>query len=331
VVKVARGASIIILNRPMGPGNVIILIEENEADARALQASLVSQGIDHPICRMACPSEAKTYLEAATDGGGKNQLPAAVILSLGLEARVGFDFVRWVRRQSALNGLIIITLGDLRRLRDVQDAYASGANAFFVKSPDAGALIRTLQSAFGPSPAPQPAASLTHPAFRDSTDLYGSRRSLENTRMGDRSPVLLVDDSEAHTKQFAQSLDVLRIRNGFQRVSSADEAIAYLAGSGIFADRATYGFPIVLFLDIRMADSHKLLAWLEGHPEARPSGIIALTTSHDMRPVIQAYHLGVHSFLKEPIKLEEMRNALQAIPKAELRAEADGNWIRARP
>jgi hypothetical protein len=70
------------------------------------------------------------------------------------------------------------------------------------------------------------------------------------------------------------------------------------------------------------------LAWMEGHPAARPAGTIALTSSHDMRPVIQAYHLGVHSFLKEPPKLEELRNAINGIPNIELAAENGGCWIR---
>jgi hypothetical protein len=47
-----------------------------------------------------------------------------------------------------------------------------------------------------------------------------------------------------------------------------------------------------------------------------------------MRPVIQAYHLGVHSFLKEPPKLEELRNAIDGIPNIELAAENGGYWIR---
>jgi hypothetical protein len=67
---------------------------------------------------------------------------------------------------------------------------------------------------------------------------------------------------------------------------------------------------------------------MEGHPENRPAAIIALTSSHDMRPVIQAYHLGVHSFLKEPPKLEEMRNALSAIPKTEFCSEDGGYWLQ---
>jgi two-component system response regulator len=311
--------------------NPILLIEENEADARLLGESLSRLGLCANVHRVSCPSDAKTRLQAATmAAGGANALPAAVIVGLGLEARVGFEFVRWVRRHPELTQLVVIALGDRGHLREVQEAYSSGANAYFVKGPDCAALIRTLQSAFksdAVSPIPR---NDTHPAFRNPTDLYAGGRRVEATGMADRAPLLLVDDDDAHTKQFVQSLESLRVRNPLRRVGGADEAIEYLAGTGAFADRSEHPFPIVLFLDIRLADSHKLLAWMEGHPALRPAGIIALTSSHDMRPVIQAYHLGVHSFLKEPPKLEELRNALTAAPNTELIQDESGHWIRLR-
>lgn len=298
----------------------ILLIEDNDADAQALRESLVAHGIARRIHRLTCPSDAMVHLEAV------DEIPAAVVLSLGLEARVGFEFMRWVRRHPELNDLVIIALGEARQLREVQEAYASGANAYFVKGPDWAALIRTLQSAF----KNENRASDTHPAFRNSTDLYRAQQSSHSIGMADRASLLLVDNDDAHTKQFAQNLNSLRIQNPLRRVGGADEAIHYLEGSDPYVDRNANPFPIVLFLDIRLADSHKLLAWLEGHPASRPAGIIALTSSHDMRPVIQAYHLGVHSFLKEPPKLEELRNALTAVPNTELVEENGGYWIRSR-
>jgi hypothetical protein len=44
--------------------------------------------------------------------------------------------------------------------------------------------------------------------------------------------------------------------------------------------------------------------------------------------VIQAYHLGVHSFLKEPPKLEELRNALSAIPKTQFCEKEGAAWLQ---
>jgi DNA-binding NarL/FixJ family response regulator len=115
-----------------------------------------------------------------------------------------------------------------------------------------------------------------------------------------------------------------------QRVAGADEAISYLEGAHNAADPNARPASIVLFLDIRLADSHKLLAWMEAHPASRPAGIIALTDSRDARPVIQAYHTGVHSFLNEPAKLEEIRDALTALPDTELVEEEGRFWIQPR-
>jgi two-component system response regulator len=307
----------------------ILLIEENDSDARTLQERLIGQGLVTHIQRLTCPSEAKTHLHAVTpSGGAANPMPSAVILGLGMEARVGFDLVRWIRRHPDLHKVVVIALGELGQLREVQEAYASGANAYFVKGPDCAALIRTLQSAFRSELQPIPERPDTHPAFRNSTDLYPTARNADSGAMANPAPLLLVDDDDAHTRHFTQSLEGLRVRNPLRRVSGAEEAIVYLAGSGIYADRAANPFPIVVFLDIRLADSHKLLAWIEGHPSTRPAGIVALTSSHDMRPVIQAYHLGVHSFLKEPAKLEELRNALSAVPGTELVPDEGGYAVR---
>jgi CheY-like chemotaxis protein len=308
----------------------ILLIEENDADASVLRDTLVQQGVSSSVMRLTCPSDGKTHLgTAAQSRDAGHPLPSAVILGIGLEARVAFDFIRWIRRHPELNSLVVIALGELGHLREVQDAYASGANAYFVKGPDCGALLRTLQSAFRHEPGGGQIRD-THPAFRDSTDLYQARHAAQNSSMAIPAPLLLVDDDDAHTKQFALGLENLRVHNPLRRVSGADEAIDYLEGAGKFSNREENPFPIILFLDIHLADSHRLLAWLEGHPTARPAGIVALTSSHDMRPVIQAYHLGVHSFLKEPPKLEEFRDALAAVATTELRPENGGYLIYPR-
>jgi two-component system response regulator len=330
-LNIAVSPLVLILCRSVSLENPILLIEENESDARVLSENLARLGLGNAVDRVTCPSDARMRLESATLASGRVVgLPSAVIIGLGMEARVGFDFVRWLRRHPELSKMVVIALGERGHLREVQEAYSSGANAYFVKGPDCAALIRTLQSAFKKDATQPSERGDTHPAFRNSTDLYAAQLRTENGGMANRAPLLLVDDDDAHTKQFIQSLERLRVRNPLRRVSGADEAIEYLGAAGKYADRNAHPFPIVLFLDIRLTDSHKLLAWMEGHPALRPAGIIALTSSHDMRPVIQAYHLGVHSFLKEPPKLEELRNALTAAPNTELVQDETGNVIRLR-
>src|SRR5688500_5944107 len=47
---------------PMSLETAIVLIEENDADAQALQSSLVGHGVATRIHRLTCPSDAKAHL-----------------------------------------------------------------------------------------------------------------------------------------------------------------------------------------------------------------------------------------------------------------------------
>jgi AmiR/NasT family two-component response regulator len=145
--------------------------------------------------------------------------------------------------------------------------------------------------------------------------------------MANPAPLLLADSAERDAQHFAHSLELARLRNALTRVSDVDEAINYLAGIGSFKDRDEYPFPIVLFVKIRVPETHRLLAWLEANPGAKPAGIVALTSSEDSRPVIQAYHLGVQAFLREPVRSDDLRMALEAIPRTRLGTDQTGYWI----
>lgn len=310
----------------MGEEIEILLVEENPHDAEAAKEGLRQHGIHQRVMVLFSTADAQKYLNEHA-----SELPSALIVGLSLEPREGYELIRWIRRDPGRHSLVVIALGSIGRMREVQEAYGAGANAYFIKGSDHAAMARTLNSVLSTSDAASRSVAKsadTHPAFRSSPHLYEAGARAENRGMANPAPVLLVDESDAHAKVFAQGLDNLKLRNPLRRVKGIEEAICYLAGKPPFEDREASPFPIALFVEIRLAESHRLLAWLEAHPESRPPGLIALTSSHDMRPVIQAYHLGVHSFLKEPTKLEELRNALSAIPKTQF-CEKDGLvWLQ---
>lgn len=302
-----------------------MLVEENVHDAEEALGGLRAHGIQEQVKTLPSIDDAREFFET-----NPAALPTAAIIALGPESHEGYDLIRWIRRDPGRHSLVIIALGTLGRMREVQEAYAAGANAYFIKGSDYAAMARTLRSVLSAREAERVSAEneATHPAFRSSPHLYEPNGHAENSGMANAAPVLLVDENEGHVKIFAQSLDTLKLRNPLRRAHGVDEAIAYLAGKAPFEDRAAHAFPVALFVDIRMPESHRLLAWLEAHPESKPAGLIALTSSHDMRPVIQAYHLGVQSFLKEPPKLEELRNALSAIPRTQLCEKDGAAWLQ---
>src|SRR4030095_16546255 len=100
-------------------------------------------------------------------------------------------------------------------------------------------------------------------------------------------------------------------------VKSGDEAIAYLKGTGIYADRVKYPLPHLVLLDIKMpgTDGLQVLRWIRQEPGLSLLRVVVLTGSDQIRDVNQAYKLGANSFMVKPSDFEnfiEMGKTLQS-------------------
>src|SRR5687767_6038200 len=80
-------------------------------------------------------------------------------------------------------------------------------------------------------------------------------------------------------------------QNGLLRpahiVDDGGEAIAYLHGDGVYADRIAHPFPDVLILDLKMPgiSGFEVLEWLNEHPDYRVIPSIVWSSSADRRDV----------------------------------------------
>jgi DNA-binding NtrC family response regulator len=143
--------------------------------------------------------------------------------------------------------------------------------------------------------------------------------------MASASPILCVVGNEDEASVFKKALATLGISNPVNCAIGANEAIAELERCSRNGSTA----PILVFLSLAAPEANRLAAWFESHPQNRPAGLIAMTGFTDMRPVIQAYHLGITSFLEWPLKAEDIRNALITNPELNLDQAADGLVISA--
>lgn len=86
------------------------------------------------------------------------------------------------------------------------------------------------------------------------------------------------------------------------------EAIAYLKGEGIYADRAKYPFPRMMFTDLKMprCDGFDLLKWLDDHAECGVIPIIVLSASGQDEDVKRAYQLGANAFFCKPSTFDRL-------------------------
>lgn len=309
----------------MRADGLIIILEENPRAEAELREALAGQGIRNAIVPLRSAIETQSYLAGTGKYANRENfpIPEALVVSLEGNRDKALGLIRWIRRQPSIGSMAVLALGAGNDLRDVQEAYASGANAYFVRGADVPALARTLRAMQSHK------TEEIHPAFREpaaANDCGVARRDALAI-----APVLLVTDEEGQSKQVSQGLHALKLKNRLREVFGVKAAMDYLSGTEPYHDRAKHPFPVLLFVELRLAESQRLLAWMEARPAQRPAAIIALTSSHDMRPVIQAYHLGVHSFLKQPLKSEELRNALDALPRARLCHDETGVWLEETP
>src|ERR1043166_3495920 len=116
--------------------------------------------------------------------------------------------------------------------------------------------------------------------------------------------------------------DVLLLGRAFQKagfheclktVRNGQEAIDYLSGKGVYADRAKFPLPFLLLLDLRMpvVDGFGVLQWARSQPDLKRLLIVVLTSSHLQADVDRAYELGANSYLVKPVSFDEMVNLIK--------------------
>jgi CheY-like chemotaxis protein len=119
------------------------LVEDREDDVVLVLRSFEKAGIKNPVQVARDGGEAIAYLS----GQGKYSdrvrypLPQLILLDLKLPGTDGFEVLRWIRTDSQLPGLRVVVLTSSDNIRDVNLAYALGANSFLVKPMDLSRFV----------------------------------------------------------------------------------------------------------------------------------------------------------------------------------------------
>lgn len=136
--------------------------------------------------------------------------------------------------------------------------------------------------------------------------------------------ILLIEDNDD---------DVLLICRGFKRsgistplqvLSDGEQAIAYLSGGGIYADRRHFPLPALILLDLRLPKKSgmEVLEWIKRSPGLRRLPVVVLTSSREHSDVHRAYDLGANSYLLKPVEFDHLRALLERLHLYWLRTNA---------
>jgi len=153
--------------------------------------------------------------------------------------------------------------------------------------------------------------------------------------VSDQAIILLAEDRED---------DVLLIRRAFQKadilnpiyvVGDGQEAIAYLAGEGKYANRAEYPLPDLLLLDLKMPrmDGFQVLTWIRQQPSFSTLRVVVLTSSEDFGDVNLAYKQGANSFLVKPLDFESFIETARIVREywLVLDKSPEASWAKPEP
>jgi CheY-like chemotaxis protein len=125
--------------------------------------------------------------------------------------------------------------------------------------------------------------------------------------------ILLVEDDPNDVLLLERAFQKAGLRNNLKLVRNGDQAIDYLSGTGIYADRQKFPAPFLLLLDLKMpgTDGFEVLQWARSQQELARLLIVVLTSSNLQSDVDKAYELGANSYLVKPVGFEEMVNLIQ--------------------
>ncbi len=119
----------------MSESGHILVAEDDPTDAYFLERAFKRAGLPVMLHFVRDGQEVVDYLQGAGQFADRKQhpLPHLLLLDLKMPRVDGFGVLEWVRKQPALNGLVIVIFSASSEPSAISRAYSLGANSFMVK------------------------------------------------------------------------------------------------------------------------------------------------------------------------------------------------------
>jgi CheY-like chemotaxis protein len=132
----------------MRPVHAILLVEDNPADVKITQRALRESASPVELLVVRDGEEAVDYLlrQGKHAGDPAWRPPDLILLDLNLPRLTGRQVLERIRATPALRAVPVVVLTTSRRLEDVQDLYAAGANTYIEKPRDFARFVEVLRT-----------------------------------------------------------------------------------------------------------------------------------------------------------------------------------------
>jgi CheY-like chemotaxis protein len=120
--------------------------------------------------------------------------------------------------------------------------------------------------------------------------------------------ILLVEDDPNDRELIVRAFRSIGVKGPIHVVENGMDAIAYLDGRGMYADRKQYEFPTTILTDLKMPgmSGFDVLRHLKTDPEWAVIPTIVLSASADLDDIKTAYRMGAASYFLKPQNYEDL-------------------------
>lgn len=123
--------------------------------------------------------------------------------------------------------------------------------------------------------------------------------------------ILLVEDNPNDIELTLHAFRKNHIKNPVQVARDGAEALDYIFCRGIHAQRDPQKQPHLILLDLKLPkiDGLEVLEQLKSNDSTRNIPVVVLTSSSEEADILQSYQLGVNSYIRKPVDLEQFIQA----------------------
>ena len=129
--------------------------------------------------------------------------------------------------------------------------------------------------------------------------------------------VLSVDDNDVDGALLERAFKRTSIPARLYRVSEGPQAMAYLAGDGIYRDRENYPLPDLVLLDLAMPKMSgvDVLKWIRQQTQSvvKKTRVLIFTSSEKPEDFRAANEIGADGYILKPTKFDDLKKLVKQI------------------
>ncbi|WP_375498969.1 response regulator [uncultured Nostoc sp.] len=127
--------------------------------------------------------------------------------------------------------------------------------------------------------------------------------------------ILLVEDNPDDEALTLRALKKNNILNEVVVARDGVEALDYLFGKGVYADRDMSVMPNLILLDLKLPkmDGLEVLRHLRTDERTKILPVVILTSSKEEQDLINGYSLGANSYVRKPVDFSQFSEAVRQL------------------